>query len=122
MPDLITHICGTSPALTNAMGMRTMQARVYDSRQAQYLLVKAPPASGKSRALMYVGLDKLENQGLAKVIVAVPERSIGASFKSTSLTKDGFFRDWVVDPKWNLTDSAGAAGKVSAFKEFMSAD
>ena len=68
---------------------------------------------------MFIGLDKLENQGIVKVIVAVPERSIGASFKSTPLTKDGFFRDWVVEPKWNLTNSAGAAGKVNAFKNFM---
>jgi hypothetical protein len=99
--------------------MRAMQARAFDARNSQYLLVKAPPASGKSRALMFIGLDKLENQGLAKVIVAVPERSIGASFKSTPLTKDGFFRDWAVDPKWNLTGSAGAAGRVNAFKDFM---
>ena len=107
---------------TNAYGMRAMQERAFDARNSQYLLVKAPPASGKSRALMFIGLDKLENQGLSKVIVAVPERSIGASFKSTTLTKDGFFRDWVIEPKWNLTDSAGAAGKVTAFKDFMVSD
>lgn len=28
---------------TNALGMREMQARVYEKRQEQYLLVKAPP-------------------------------------------------------------------------------
>lgn len=109
---------GTSQS-TNSYGMRAMQAKAYDARNSQYLLVKAPPASGKSRALMYIGLDKLENQGLAKVIVAVPERSIGASFRSTDLTSSGFFRDWIVDPAWNLTEGAGTAGKVSAFKDFM---
>jgi hypothetical protein len=112
MADFVTVTYGQTGASqsTNRYGMRAMQERAFDARNSQYLLVKAPPASGKSRALMFIGLDKLDNQGLAKVIVAVPERSIGASFKSTPLTKDGFFRDWVVEPKWNLTDSAGAAG------------
>lgn len=40
-----------------------MQQRVFAKRDAQHLLIKAPPASGKSRALMFVGLDKLYNQG-----------------------------------------------------------
>ena len=124
MADFVTVTYGQTGASqsVNALGMRAMQARAFDARNSQYLLVKAPPASGKSRALMFIGLDKLENQGLSKVIVAVPERSIGNSFKSTKLTETGFFRDWIVDPKWNLTDSAGAAGKVSAFKAFMASD
>ena len=45
----------------------------------KYILIKAPPASGKSRALMFLGLDKIFNQGLKKVIVSVPERTIGKS-------------------------------------------
>ena len=49
---------------TNELGMREMQAKVYAKRNSQYLLVKAPPASGKSRALMFVALDKLANQGV----------------------------------------------------------
>lgn len=106
---------------TNQYGMRAMQARAFDARNSQYLLVKAPPASGKSRALMFIGLDKLENQGVAKVIVAVPERSIGASFKSTPLSEGGFFRDWVVNPQWNLTD-AGGAQKTKAFADFMASE
>ncbi len=89
---------------TDAMGMREMQQHVFAQRDAQHLLVKAPPASGKSRALMFVALDKLYNQGRQKVIVAVPERSIGASFASTSLTKFGFFADWEVKPQHNLCD------------------
>jgi len=68
---------------------------------------------------MFVALDKLENQGLKKVIVAVPERSIGSSFRSTPLASSGFFRDWFVDPKWNLTEGAGSANKVRAFAAFM---
>ncbi|MGN5477681.1 hypothetical protein ACTMU2_14345 [Cupriavidus basilensis] len=32
---------------TNAMGMRTMQARAFYERGSQYLLVKAPPAFRK---------------------------------------------------------------------------
>ena len=36
---------------TNAMGMHEMQERAYEARSAlEYLLIKAPPASGKSRS------------------------------------------------------------------------
>src|SRR3984893_15321709 len=101
------------------MGMRAMQARAYAERGSQYLLVKAPPASGKSRALMFIGLDKLQNQGIRKVIVAVPERSIGASFRPTKLTEHGFFRDWIVDEERNLCTAGGDAGKVGRFQAFM---
>lgn len=58
---------------TNELGMREMQAKVFEARNKKYLLVKAPPASGKSRALMFVALDKLMNQGIRKVVVAVAE-------------------------------------------------
>ena len=106
----------------NSYGMREMQARAFEKRESQYLLVKAPPASGKSRALMFIGLDKLINQGLNKVIVAVPERSIGASFKSTNLKSSGFFADWEVNPKNNLTSPGGDKSKVSSFVRFMYSD
>jgi len=105
---------------TDAMGMREMQQRVFAKRGAQHLLVKAPPASGKSRALMFVALDKLYNQGRNKVIVAVPERSIGASFSSTKLTEHGFFADWEVKPERNLCDPGSSQGKVDAFIDFLS--
>jgi superfamily II DNA or RNA helicase len=104
---------------TDSLGMREMQQRVFAQRDAQHLLVKAPPASGKSRALMFVALDKLYNQGRKKVIVAVPERSIGASFSSTSLTKFGFFADWEVRPEHNLCDPGSSKGKVGAFNDFL---
>lgn len=104
---------------TNNLGMREMQERVYEKRASQYLLVKSPPASGKSRALMFVGLDKLHNQGIKKVIIAVPERSIGKSFKDTELSKFGFYWDWEVKPSNNLTIGGGEKSKVQHFVKFM---
>lgn len=104
---------------TNSLGIRDMQARVYEKRNAKYLLIKAPPASGKSRALMFVGLDKLKKQGLRKVIIAVPERSIGKSFKNTNLKKYGYYWDWHVNSNNNLTTFVGGKSKVKRFVEFM---
>ncbi len=111
----------------DAMGMRAMQARVYKHRAEQYLLVKAPPASGKSRALMFVGLDKIHNQGLSKVIVAVPEKSIGGSFKTTDLVSHGFAHDWEIEARWNLCTSgadegAVAKSKVKSLAAFLESD
>ncbi len=107
---------------TNAFGMRDMQEKAYKKRDAQYLLLKAPPASGKSRALIFIALDKLRNQGLKKVIVAVPERSIGGSFSSTDLKSYGFYDDWNVHQKYNLCTTEENASKVSTFKEFLESD
>lgn len=104
---------------TDAMGMREMQQRVFAKRDAQHLLVKAPPASGKSRALMFVALDKLYNQGRKKIIIAVPERSIGASFSSIVLSRFGFFADWEIKPEHNLCDPGSSQGKVGAFIDFL---
>ena len=101
------------------LGMREMQQRVFEQRAAKYLLVKAPPASGKSRALMFVALDKLFEQGLKKVIVAVPERSIGQSFASTMLTDHGFWADWEVKPVNNLCTPGSSKSKVEQFLRFM---
>ena len=94
MPDIVhvTYAHTGQSSQTNHYGMREMQEKAYQARDAQYLLLKAPPASGKSRALMFIALDKLANQGIKKVIVAVPERSIGGSFGKTDLKKDGFYR------------------------------
>lgn len=105
----------------NEMGMREMQARAYAARKAQYLLIKAPPASGKSRALMFVALDKLERGDVKKVIVAVPERAIGRSFSTTNLTDSGFHSDWVVSDKYNLCVPGGDTNnsKVSTFISFL---
>src|SRR5215212_5357685 len=78
-----------SSTKSNALGMRPMQERVWQKRGEQYLLIKSPPASGKSRALMFVALDKLTNQKLKQAIIVVPERTIGASFHDEPLTQSG---------------------------------
>ena len=113
-----------SSTKSNAMGMRPMQERVWQKRGEQYLLIKSPPASGKSRALMFVALDKLINQGLKQAIIAVPERNIGASFHDEPLTQFGFFADWQVAPRWNLCNAPGGDnnGKVDAMKKFLASD
>jgi len=121
MPNLIdvTYKQTGNSLKTDKLGMREMQARAFEVRDFQYLLIKAPPASGKSRALMFLGLDKLYNQGLKKVIVAVPERSIGASFDKVKLTEYGFFADWDFNSKYNLCVPGGEQGKVATFKKFL---
>jgi superfamily II DNA or RNA helicase len=126
MPDIVNvnyHKTGNSTKI-NTMGMREMQTRAFESRDAQYLLLKAPPASGKSRALMFLALDKLVNQGIKKVIVAVPERSIGSSFSKTDLKKDGFFANWEPNDNYNLCTPGddGSKSKVKAFHKFMDSE
>jgi hypothetical protein len=112
----------------NEMGMRPMQERVYQMRGEQYLLIKSPPASGKSRALMYVALDKLANQGVKQALIVVPERSIGASFGDEPLMATGFWADWMVKPQWNLCNMPGAddngvaKGKVKAVGQFLAGE
>lgn len=106
---------------TNFMGMREMQERAYAVRTEQYILLKAPPASGKSRALMYIGLDKLVNQGIEKVIVTVPQKAIGGSFKTTDLTTNGFFADWIVEDNCFLVDEVDNS-KINAFVNFINSD
>jgi len=129
IPTVTFRPAGTgATAKANELGMRPMQARAYDKRGEQYLLIKSPPASGKSRALMFIALDKLTNQGVKKAIVCVPERSIGASFNSEPLSKHGFWADWEVAPQWNLCNTPGAddpkvaKSKVKAVGEFLASD
>jgi superfamily II DNA or RNA helicase len=121
MPNLIdvTYQRTGKSLATNTLGMREMQAKAFDARRSRYLLIKAPPAAGKSRALMFLALDKLYNQGLKKVIVSVPERSIGSSFASTRLSDHGFFADWDVDEKNNLCTPGPDKSKVAAVKRFL---
>ena len=126
----VTVTYGTTGAskTSNELGMRAMQERAYMKRGEQYLLIKSPPASGKSRALMFIALDKLENQGLRQAIIVVPERAIGASFKDTPLSKYGFWADWTVPPQWNLCNAPGAddpkvaKGKVAAVRAFLASE
>ena len=109
---------GKSSAV-NELGMREMQAKAYEARNKRFLLIKAPPASGKSRALMFIALDKLAYQGMKRVVVAVPEKSIGRSFKNTKLMPYGFFADWTVAPYFNLTDVGNEKDKKMRFIEFF---
>jgi hypothetical protein len=112
----------------NEFGMRPMQERVFARRGEQYLLIKSPPASGKSRALMFIALDKLANQGLKQAIIVVPERTIGASFANEELTRYGFWADWAVSPQWNLCNAPGidepriARSTVKAVGAFLASD
>ncbi|CAK0742391.1 putative ATP-dependent helicase YeeB [Azospirillaceae bacterium] len=119
----VSYACKGTSTKSNELGMRPMQERVYEKRGEQYLLIKSPPASGKSRALMFVALDKLHNQGLKQAVIVVPEKSIGASFHDEPLSKFGFWTDWSVAPKWNLCNAPGAeGGKVNTVKAFLESD
>ncbi|MGE3769464.1 MAG: DEAD/DEAH box helicase [Bdellovibrionales bacterium] len=124
MPNIVdvTYAQTGESTSTNTMGMREMQERAYSARDAQYLLLKAPPASGKSRALMFIALDKLYKQGIKKAIVAVPERSIGGSFGPTDLMSHGFFANWEPNDEYNLCTPGGDKSKVQAFKRFLDSD
>jgi len=105
---------------SNELGMRVMQERAFEKRGEQYLLIKSPPASGKSRALMFIALDKINKQGIKQAIIAVPEKSIGSSFANEPLTKFGFYYDWNVEPKWNLCNAPDTNGSIAnAVKSFL---
>lgn len=113
---------GVSKAVDDR-GMRPMQQRAYSKRGSRYLLIKSPPASGKSRALMFIALDKLHHQGVQQALILVPERSIGSSFHSTKLSEHGFFTDWQVEPRWNLCDFPGEErSKVESVRKFLESD
>jgi superfamily II DNA or RNA helicase len=119
----VNYAANGSSKKSNELGMRVMQERAYEKRGEQYLLIKSPPASGKSRALMFIALDKLNNQGIRKAIIVVPEKSIGASFSDEPLTNFGFYWDWSVVPKWNLCNAPGEdGGKVNSVKAFLDSD
>ncbi|WP_425422022.1 DEAD/DEAH box helicase [Phaeodactylibacter xiamenensis] len=124
IPSVAVHYKSTGSSITsNELGMRAMQEKAYEKRGEQYLLLKSPPASGKSRALMFIALDKLNKQGIQQAIIAVPEKSIGASFANEPLTKFGFYYDWEVEPKWNLCNAPGEDGsKVNAVKSFLESE
>lgn len=104
---------------SDAMGMREMQARAFAKRDSLYLLIKAPPACGKSRALMFLALDKVLHQGLSKVIVAVPQMAIGSSFSNTDLKSHGFFADWEIDPRYNLCIPGTEQSKAKVVEAFL---
>ena len=117
----VKYASNGSSTKANEFGMRPMQERAFEKRGEQYLLIKSPPASGKSRALMFIALDKLTNQGVKQAIIVVPEKSIGSSFHDEPLSKHGFWADWHVEPKWNLCDAPGNdnGGKVNSLGAFL---
>lgn len=122
IPSVSVSYAGNgSSTRSNELGMRPMQERAYERRGEQYLLIKSPPASGKSRALMFIALDKLHNQGLKQAIIVVPEKTIGASFNDEPLNTFGFWADWRVEPKWNLCNAPGSdnGGKVKSVGAFL---
>ena len=120
----VSYAANGSSTSANEFGMRPMQERAFEKRGEQYLLIKSPPASGKSRALMFIALDKLANQGVMQAIIVVPEKSIGSSFHDEPLSKHGFWADWHVEPKWNLCDAPGNdnGGKVNSLGAFLQSD
>jgi len=122
IPSVSVQYAGNgSSTRSNELGMRPMQERAYERRGEQYLLIKSPPASGKSRALMFIALDKLHNQGLKQAIIVAPEKTIGASFNDEPLSTSGFWADWQVEPKWNLCNAPGSdnGGKVKSVGAFL---
>ena len=119
----VSYAQNGSSTRPNELGMRVMQERAYERRGEQYLLIKSPPASGKSRALMFVALDKLHHQGVKKAIIVVPEKSIGSSFNNEPLSQFGFYWDWQVEPRWNLCNAPGEdGGKVNSVEAFLKSD
>ncbi|WP_370336449.1 DEAD/DEAH box helicase [Parvularcula marina] len=119
----VTYARNGRSTTSNELGMRVMQERAYERRGEQYLLIKSPPASGKSRALMFIALDKLHNQDIKQAIIVVPEKSIGSSFADEPLSDFGFWADWSVEPKWNLCNAPGEdGGKVNSVKAFLDSD
>jgi len=116
----VTYARSGASTKLDELGMRPMQERAYEKRGEQFLLIKSPPASGKSRALMFIALDKLANQGVSQAIIVVPEKTIGASFADEPLTRYGFWADWSVVPKWNLCNAPGEdGGKVKSVGAFL---
>lgn len=141
MPDIVkVSYSQTGKSIeTNSLGMREMQRRAFEYRGSRRLLIKAPPASGKSRALMFIALDKLLHQGVRKVVIAVPESAIGASFAARKLTESGFFADWAPDVDLTSEEDNRRAGeradqraservgendggKIQQFVDFMNSD
>ena len=99
----VTYAQTGASTKSNELGMRAMQERAYEKRGEQYLLIKSPPASGKSRALMFIALDKLHNQGLgAGDYHRAREIHRIELCNDEPLSKFGFWADWEVEPHGTL--------------------
>ncbi len=92
---------------TNELGMREMQAKAYEARQKRFLLIKAPPASGKSRALMFIALDKLAHQELKQ-----GRRSLVRIAKTINLQAGHYY---IVEGQMLLLESIGERTTSSNF-------
>ena len=75
----------------NVLGMQALCRSAPMLAVATISAYESPPASGKSRALMFIALDKLPNQGVKQAIIVVPERSIGGSFADEPLDASAAF-------------------------------
>ena len=69
---------------------------------------------------MFIGLEKLRTDAVRKVVIAVPERSIGASFRNTPLAAGGFHTDWTLDLDL-CTVGSETGGKVDELIAFLGA-
>lgn len=86
----MTHVTNAQTGQSfkiNEYGMHEMQANAFAAHNnLECSLLKAPPASGESRALMFIALYKLINQGIKKAIILIQELLIGSSFRKGSKT------------------------------------
>lgn len=118
LAGITLHTTGNSIS-TDTMGMREMQAMAYKKADCQYILLKSPPASGKSRACEFITLKKLNEAQVKKAVIAIPERSIAKSYRANNLTAGGFPWDWEVSSGYDLCRPGGEAGKTAAFGRFV---
>lgn len=68
---------------------------------------------------MYVALYKLANQSINKVIVVVPEKTIGRSFQNTNLKSKVFFTIGKSHSISIFCDTENEHDKIGRFKEFF---
>jgi superfamily II DNA or RNA helicase len=118
LANINLHSTGAS-VTTNSMGMREMQAKAYEKADKQYVILKSPPASGKSRACEFIALKKLHDGTVKKAVIAIPERSIAKSYHPIELSKWGFPWDWEVTDGYDLCRPGSETGKVNAFGRFI---
>lgn len=83
-----------------------MQEKAWSGLSEQYLLIKSPPAFGKSQALMLIALDKRQ------ALIVVRERWTGASCSDEPLSHSGFPCDRHAKPQWNLSNTPGTMSRA----------
>ena len=103
----VTYARTGSSTKANAFGMRPMQERVYEKRGEQYLILKSPPASGKSRALCLLRSTSLSIRASSKPSSWCRNAPSVPASTMSRFRKFGFWADWHVEPKWNLCNAPG---------------